>query len=151
MSTTDFGMDALDMAPSVDVQPTLRGYVIRAMEGGSGLRDLVRSGVKLLPFGAGLQSAYEVEVDTTNRVFHIFVRSLGGTPIKQQSLRFEEVKSLGLEDGSMIGDLRASLSRWDYCRITVTKKNSKTLRLIGGDLSDLEPLVVKLRRQVGVA
>jgi len=91
-----------------------------------------------------------VEVDRKRRVLKFISHNRRGWRKSRRTVRFEEITRIDLAETSLIGELKSALSRWDYGRITVTLEGKRPLHLIGGDMSELEPLLPQLRRDAEV-
>lgn len=92
-----------------------------------------------------------LHVDHGARAFHLVRRSLLGTERNRQTIRFEEIVKISLVDGLRATDMKARRMNWDMARIDVTWRQSKVTEILAGDAAELETLVARLRREVGMA
>lgn len=101
--------------------------------------------------GAFSQEGDELQVDLKGRVLNVVSRSALGLLKSRKTLRFEEITRIDLSDTSLMSELRSALTRFDYGSITLTAHGDRALKVIGGDMAELEPLLCRLRGDTGVA
>ena len=92
-----------------------------------------------------------LHVDQAARAFHLVRRNAMGAERARQTIRFEEVTKISLVDGLPAADMRADRMNWDMARIDIKWRGTNVARTITGDLAELEPLLIRLRREVGMA
>ncbi|WP_298292111.1 hypothetical protein [uncultured Litoreibacter sp.] len=105
----------------------------------------------LVWLSALLRRPQELNVDHKGRCFHLIKRGLRGAEVGRQTIRFEEVVKISLIDHLASLDMRASAMNWDMGRIDVTWRQNTVTPMITGDVAELEPLLRRLRREVGMA
>ncbi len=93
----------------------------------------------------------ELEVDRRGRAFHLVRRSPSGHPRRTKTVRFEEVIDLEMVDRLSPLDAPAAALSWDMGRIELTWQRGRKLALICGDVSELEPLLGGMRRELNRA
>ena len=101
--------------------------------------------------GAFSRDGDELQVDLKGRVLHVVSCSPLGLLKSRKTLRFEEITRIDLSDTSLMSELRSALTRFDYGSITLTAHGDRALKVIGGDMAELEPLLSRLRGDTGVA
>lgn len=92
-----------------------------------------------------------IEVDTKKRVLSLVSHGSHGLRETRRTVRFEEITRIDLAETSLIHELTAALTRWDYGKLVVSVAGRRPVHLVGGDMADLEPLLSRLRRDTGVA
>ncbi|PTX56254.1 hypothetical protein C8N43_0907 [Litoreibacter ponti] len=104
--------------------------------------------------GSGVFSkgAEMLEVDVKGRVLHLrqHGRAVAGRKARK-TVRFEEITRIDLAETSLLSELKSALSQWDYGRITVRLHGKRPMMILSGDMSELEPLLRRLRADTGVA
>lgn len=105
----------------------------------------------LIWVAALLRRPQELVIDHKCRCFHMINRNLFGNESGRQTVRFEEVAKIEMVDTLTALDMRASAMNWDMGRIDVTWRQDKLTPMITGDVAELEPLLRRLRREVGMA
>lgn len=98
-----------------------------------------------------LRPTLEVQVDRKNRVFHLIRRTMHGIECRRQIVRFEEVLKIAIVDTPNGFDMLARKMRWNIGRIDMTWRKSLVSPVIEGDLAELEQLLKRLRREIGMA
>ncbi len=98
-----------------------------------------------------LRRPQELQVDQRGRCFHLIKRNLRGQERKRETIRFEEVVKINLIDNLPSLDMRASSMNWNMGRIDITWRQTQVLPMVSGDVAELEPLLRRLRREVGMA
>ncbi|MEP3345292.1 MAG: hypothetical protein ABJN34_10615 [Litoreibacter sp.] len=93
----------------------------------------------------------EVQVDLKGRVLHVVCHGITGFKRSRTTFRFEEITRIDLEGSNLMTDLRSVLTRWDYGRINLRAHGDHRVKLFGGDMMELEPLLRRLRADTGVA
>lgn len=92
-----------------------------------------------------------LHVDQNARAFHLVRRNALGAERARQTIRFEEVTKISMVDGLPAADMRAGRMNWNMARIDIKWRKTNVARTITGDLAEIEPLLVRLRREVGMA
>lgn len=98
-----------------------------------------------------LRRQQELEINHRDRCFHLIKRDLRGQEANRQTIRFEEVVKISMIDDLAALDMRASALNWAMGRIDITWRQNKVTPLVVGDVAELEPLLKRLRREVGMA
>ena len=148
MSLMDFTLDAPAQQPSVEVQHTSSGYRVREAKI-VGWR--VQTAAALVASGDFSLRCDEIEVDLKGRVLHIASRGRHGVLRSRKTLRFEEITRIDLAETGLMSELRSAITRLDYATITLSAHGGRAIKIIGGDMMDLEPLLSRLRGDTGVA
>lgn len=104
----------------------------------------------LVANGAFLPKRDSIEIDTKGRTLNIVSRSFAGWRKNRKTYRFEEITRIDLAETSLMNELRSAITRWDYGSITLSIHGTRDLRLLGGDMDDLGPLLSRLRGDAGV-
>jgi hypothetical protein len=113
----------------------------------------VSAGLALMALGAKkmLRRPRELEIDRRGRAFHLLSRSLSGHPTRHKTIRFEEVCEIELVDRLSPLDAPAAGLSWDMGRIELTWREGRKQALICGDVSELEPLLSRMRGELNRA
>lgn len=92
-----------------------------------------------------------LEVDQRGRAFHLLRRTIYGHMARCKTIRFEEVIDIEMVDRLSPLDAPAAALSWDMGRIELTWQRGRKLALICGDVSELEPLLGRVRRELNRA
>lgn len=110
-------------------------------------------GLALMAIGAKtmLRRPNELEIDRKGRAFHVLSRSLSGLTRRRKTIRFEEVCDIEMIDRLSPLDTSAAAFNWDMGRIELTWRGGRKLALICGDVSELEPILGRVRGELNRA
>ena len=93
----------------------------------------------------------ELYVDQAKRTLSLVKRGIAGRQARNQTIRFEEISKLELIDGLASSDMLAAKMNWTVARLQVVWQNRKVTPIIMGDADELEVLMTRLRKDVGIA
>lgn len=98
-----------------------------------------------------LRRPQELIVDKSNRVFHIVKPTLAGAQRSRETIRFEEVAKIAMVDRVKTFDMSADAKGWEMARLDVIWQGDRVSSMITGDINEVEPLLIQLRREVGMS
>ncbi|MEM7470018.1 MAG: hypothetical protein AAF340_01615 [Pseudomonadota bacterium] len=123
---------------------------------GSGMVEmLIRAlGLYIAAFGVhwsvqAMRRAPELSVDLRGRALHLVRLNWRGLETWRHSIRFEEISELRLIDRLPSVDMRGHSKAWDMGRIEVVWHQTRVDEILTGDVSDLELVLARLRRDIG--